>query len=92
MQNLIDRRTNATTKNITIKLSDSAESYKQKILGDEITDEEFKDNYKQFNPLILKKKSTLVLKASFHLINYVLMGMCQMFKEIVEHEKKLHTS
>jgi hypothetical protein len=52
----------------------------QKYIGVDTSDDEFKENYKNFNPNILKKKSTLVLKTSFHLINYVLMGMCQMFK------------
>eukprot|EP00347_Sterkiella_histriomuscorum_P022007 403332010 len=45
----------------------------------QISDEEFKANY---SPVILQKQSTLVLKTSFHLINYILMGMCQTFKNI----------
>lgn len=49
-----------------------------------ITDNDFKANY---SPIALQKQTTLVLKTSFHLINYILMGMCQVFKNI--HDKKL---
>lgn len=42
-----------------------------------VSDEEFKANY---NPNVLKKQTTLVLKTSFHLINILLMGMCSVFK------------
>jgi len=37
------------------------------------SDEEFKKGY---SSNVLEKQSTLVLKTSFHLINYILMGMC----------------
>ena len=46
-----------------------------------VSDEEFKANY---NPVILQKQSTLVLKTSFHLINIILMALCQTFKNIQE--------
>ena len=44
-----------------------------------VTDDDFKANY---SPVILQKQSTLVLKTSFHLINYILMGLCQVFENI----------
>ena len=44
-----------------------------------VTDEEFKANYSQG---VLKRQSTLTLKTSFHLVNLVLMGICQVFKNI----------
>lgn len=50
-----------------------------------VSDEEFKANY---NPNILQKQSTLVLKTSFHLINYILMGMCQTFKNMQYLERQ----
>lgn len=40
------------------------------------SDEQFKAGY---NPAVLKKQSTLVLKTSFHVINLILMSMCQVF-------------
>lgn len=46
------------------------------IVGGSIKDAEFKAHYE---PLILEKQSTLVLKTSFHLINIVLMGLCSVF-------------
>ena len=49
-----------------------------------VSDEEFKANY---SPVILQKQTTLVLKTSFHLINYILMGLCQVFLNIKENKK-----
>ena len=46
-----------------------------------MSDEDFK---KQYNPNVLKKQSTLVLKTSFHLINLILMGMCSVFEHITK--------
>jgi hypothetical protein len=54
----------------------------KKLIDAFIPDEEFKANY---SAGVLKRQSTLSLKTSFHLVNLVLMGMCQVFKDI---EKK----
>lgn len=43
------------------------------VVHNEIRDTDFKANY---DPAVLEKKSTLVLKTSFHLINYILTGIC----------------
>ena len=43
------------------------------------SDEEFKANY---SPEVLNRKSTLMLKTSFHIINMILMGLCKVFKQI----------
>ena len=44
-----------------------------------VSDEEFKASY---NPNLLRKQSTLVLRTSFHLINFILMGLCHTFDSI----------
>lgn len=49
----------------------------QKKIGVFMSDEDFKA---QYNPQVLKKQTTLVLKTSFHLINVILMGICSVFK------------
>jgi hypothetical protein len=43
------------------------------------SDEAFKLNY---SPEIAKRRSTLTLKSSFHIINMILMGLCKVFKNI----------
>lgn len=44
-----------------------------------VSDDEFKASY---TPNTLRKQSTLVLRTSFHLINFILMGLCQTFDNI----------
>ena len=52
-------------------------SVKEKLkIGININDDEFKANY---NPNVLLKQSTLVLKTSFHTINLILMGICSIY-------------
>ena len=43
------------------------------------SDEAFKANY---SPEIAKRRSTLALKSSFHIINMILMGLSKVFKNI----------
>ncbi|CDW79635.1 phosphatidylinositol phosphate kinase pipk5 [Stylonychia lemnae] len=66
------------TKNQEVP-SRSSRGNNQKRVNFMISDEDFKKGY---SPNILQKSSTLVLKTSFHLINYILMGMCQTFLNI----------
>jgi hypothetical protein len=57
--------------------SSNEEGHRETLLvHKKIRDSQFKANY---DPAVLQKKTTLVLKTSFHLINYILMGMCEMF-------------
>jgi len=46
------------------------------VVAGAIKDEEFKALYE---PIVLEKQSTLVLKTSFHLINIILMALCSVF-------------